>query len=310
MLNQLEDFLVKVGDKLTKSFLEISPLKFVESIKIKYDNQSVLALSLVFVLNNKTCCTPNQILSEANLDLLALLFFLSFIQESAERGQSKLLILDDVLQSVDSTIRVSFITYLLKNFSDWQFIITAHDRLWHRQLVEMMNLHGHKHCSLAIVDWSFESGPKIKIGATNIEESLQIAIGNNDLYGICSQSGLLLEQICDGISKNLNTTIQRRKDDKYTLGDLWPGIVKDFKKTSLREQVEAVEKWLHLRNLIGAHYNEWALSLSLEESKSFGHSVTGLLDLVKCKKCSSWLLNSTEFNFFSCKCGAIQIYKK
>jgi hypothetical protein len=310
LLTQLELFLVKVSEKLTTSFLQISPLPFLERIEIKYDNKSVLALSLILILKNKRRCNPNQLLSEANLDLLALLFFLSFIQESAERGQSKFIILDDVLQSVDATIRVSFVSYLLKNFPDWQYIITAHDRLWHRQLIELMNLYGHPHFNLAITGWTFENGPEIKSIATGIDDSLKEALQEKNLLNICANSGLLLEELSDALSKSLSTSIHRKRDDKYTLADLLPGIMKQLKKTTLKNQVETIEQWIHLRNLIGAHFNEWALALSLDEARQFGESVIKLFEEVKCKKCSSWISNNAELNFYSCKCGTILIQKK
>ena len=310
LLTQLELFLAKVSEKLTTSFSEISPLPFLERIEIEYNNQNVLALSLTLILKNKQRCNPNQLLSEANLDLLALLFFLSFIQESAERGQAKLIILDDVLQSVDATIRVSFVSYLLKKYPDWQYIITAHDRLWHRQLVELMNLNGHPHFNISITGWSFEGGPEIKEIATGVEDTLRSALTEKNLINICSDSGLLLEELSDALSKSLSTSLHRKKDDKYTLGDLLPGIIKQLKRTTLQGRIETVEQWLHLRNLIGAHFNEWALALSLEEAKQFGQSVISLFDAVKCKKCSSWISSNSELNFYSCKCGAIIIPKK
>jgi len=310
LLNQLNNFLGKVSDRLSLSFLQISPLKFIERIEIEYSNKNVLALLVSLVLKNNAKCSPNEILSEANLDLLALLFFLAFIQESAERGQSKLLILDDVLQSIDSTIRVNFLSFLLKNFSDWQFIITAHDKLWQRQLNDLMNLYGHQFSNLGIVDWSFEDGPIVQSQSAGRDEALNNAIALNDLIGICSQSGILLDQICDGLSKSLNSTIKRKVDDKYTLGDLIPGIIKLLKKTELKENVEDVAKWLHLRNLIGAHFNEWALALSLEEAKQFANSVKVFFNKVNCVKCSTWLINNTNHSYYSCKCGAILIQKK
>lgn len=310
LLTQLELFLIKVSEKLTTSFLQISPLPFLERIEINYDNSSVLALSLLLILKNKRRCNPNQLLSEANLDLLALLFFLSFIQESAERGQSKFIILDDVLQSVDATIRVSFVSYLLKNFPDWQYIITAHDRLWHRQLIELMNLNSHPFFNLTIVGWTFENGPEIKTIKTGIEDSLRNALADKNLLNICSGSGLLLEELSDALSKSLSTSIHRKRDDKYTLADLLPGIIKLLKKTALKSQLETLEQWIHLRNLIGAHFNEWALALSMEEAKQFGESVLNLFEAVRCKKCSNWISSNTELNFYSCKCGAILLQKK
>lgn len=310
LLTQLNEFLGKVSEKLTSSFLQISPLKFINRIEIEYNDKNVLALSVNLKLNNNEECKPIELLSEANLDLLALLFFLAFVQESAERGQAKILILDDVLQSIDSTIRVNFLSFLLRNFPEWQFIITAHDKLWQRQLNDLMNLHGHQFSNLSIVDWSFDDGPILQSHFVGRDESLKSAIGSNDLLGICSQSGMLLDQICDALSRNLNSTIQRKTDDKYTLGDLFPGINKLLKKTELRETVEEVEKWLHLRNLIGAHFNEWALALSLEEAKQFANSVKTLFNKVNCVKCSTWLINNANLSYYSCKCGAILIQKK
>ncbi len=310
LLSQLNDFLIKVGEKLTESFLEISPLNFIDKFVVEYDSRNVLALQLKITLTNKRICAPQQILSEANLDLLALLFFIAFIQESSERGQSKFLILDDVLQSVDATIRVNFISFLLNNFSDWQFLITAHDRLWHRQLIELMNLNGHSYSTVSITNWSFADGPTIKVYNSDIGYIVNSSIENGDLINICSQAGLVLEEICDTLSMNFNTSIQRKKDDKYTIGDLWPGLAKQLKKSEIKEKIESVETWLHLRNIIGAHFNEWALSLSLEEAKQFGQSVQSLLASVKCDKCKSWLTTNPSFSFYSCRCGESRLTKK
>jgi len=310
LLPQLNDFLIKVGEKLTESFLEISPLSFIEKFVVEYDSKNVLALQLKIVLTNKRVCAPQQILSEANLDLLALLFFIAFIQESSERGQSKFLILDDVLQSIDATIRVNFISFLLRNFSDWQFLITAHDRLWHRQLIELMNLYGHSFSTVSITNWSFANGPTVKVYNSDLDHNLDTSIDSGDLVNICSQSSLVLEEICDTLSVNFNTTIQRKKDDKYTIGDLWPGLAKQLKKSEIKKKIEDVETWLHLRNIIGAHFNEWALSLSLDEAKHFGKSVKELLVSVKCDKCKSWLTTNPAFSFYSCKCGELRLIKK
>jgi len=310
LIPQMRDFLNKVAEKLTTSFLEISPLYYVESIKIKYDPNSVLAVVIEFYLKNGKVCLPKQILSEANLDLLALLFYIAIIQESADRGQAKFLILDDVLQSVDATIRVSFLSYLLKNLSDWQLIITAHDRLWQRQVRELMNKSNYQFSEVVITKWSFETGPTLNQSIKSQEEEYSNTLESGDLVKICSGAGLLLEQICDILSINLFTSVQRKQDDRYTLSDLWSGVAKILRKTQLNEIVESIDSQIYLRNLLGAHYNEWALSLSLSEAKSFGESVLLLYYSVKCEKCSGWILSNFNQSFYSCKCGDLIIQKK
>ena len=56
-------------------------------------------------LKNNQTADPLGLFSEANLDLLAFLIFLAVAKEAAERGQARLLVLDDVLQSVDAVFR-------------------------------------------------------------------------------------------------------------------------------------------------------------------------------------------------------------
>jgi hypothetical protein len=305
LVPQLLKFLGKVSENLTESFLEISPVNYIDGIAVEYNTSNSLALSIRIIFKNGKDCRPRQMLSEANLDLLALLFFLAFMQESAEQGQAKLLILDDVLQSVDATIRVSFMNYLLKNFADWQLIITAHDRLWHRQLTELMNAHGHPFCNLSINAWTFEKGPEIKESSSNANQMLIDSMNDDNPSRICGDAGLLLEHMCDVLSVNLEASIIRRRNDRYTLGDLWPGTAKLLRKTGIKPLVDKLETQRHYRNVAGAHYNEWAMSISLEEARLFGKNVLLMFERVYCNECHSWLTSPATISFYSCKCGKL-----
>lgn len=58
------------------------------------------------------------------------------------------------------------------------------------------------------------------------------------------------------------------------------------------------------RNLIGAHYNEWARAISNQEAQSFGEAVVELFQGVKCKTCSRWIEDvSGKGKKWSCRCG-------
>jgi hypothetical protein len=88
-----------------------------------------------------------------------------------------------------------------------------------------------------------------------------------------------LEAICNRLSWTLPISVIRRKDDNYTLGDLWPGVQKVLRKTNIQSTSQEVDKWLHLRNLVGAHYNEWALSTSNEEACLLGEAMRDKLSI-------------------------------
>src|SRR5690606_19975262 len=113
---EVNKFLDEASKYLTESFLEVSTTNFVKEIKVKIGAQTEVSFEIEIILKNGVSTFPNKIFSEANLDLLVLLLYSSIIKEAEKYGQAKVLILDDVLQSVDSIIRINFIEYLLKSF--------------------------------------------------------------------------------------------------------------------------------------------------------------------------------------------------
>lgn len=304
----IKDLLLNAAMWITQSFRELSSANFVDKIELKIGNLSEVSLGIEMYLKNGKICSAHSILSEANLDLLSLLVFLSIVKESANHGQAKLLILDDVMQSVDSSIRVSVVEYILKEFSDWQLIITAHDRLWYSQLQELFRRANHPFIEQEIIKWVFDSGPVVSQVTKDIDELLLEAIETRNISIICSQGGLLLEAMCSKLSWVLAISVTRRKGDKYTLGDLWPGIHKVLKKTNLKDVSERVDKWLHLRNLVGAHYNEWARSLPPSDALNFGEAIVDLLWNVKCHHCFRWIEgDSNQPKLWKCKCGKLSV---
>ncbi|AYM99181.1 AAA family ATPase [Chryseobacterium sp. 3008163] len=296
-------FLEEASLELTTSFLEITNSDFVKEISVKMGEQTDVSFELEVTLKNGVKTFPNKIFSEANLDLLILLLYTSIIKESNKYGQSKLIILDDVLQSVDSVIRINFMEYLLNSFKDWQFIITTHDRLWLNQLRSSFRRNSHRFKELEIFRWDFQNGLQIYEQSHNFQNSSLVkAIETKDTQIIASQTGLFLEFMSNIHSMNLNLSIQRKKDDKYNLGDLWPGLVKYFKKTSLCNHVVKIDKLLHIRNLLGAHYNDWAISLSNSDIREFSTLVNDFYLLTFCQNCESWVNKEN-----TCNCRKIDI---
>lgn len=305
----LDRVLTNIGHRITDSFLALSRVDFVKRIEIKSGDITTVSLTVNVHLKNGVICSPNHVLSEANLDLLALIIFVSVVRESTEIGQSKLLILDDVFQSIDSSIRLTVTDYILRELSDWQLIFTVHDRLWQNQLRDIFRRCGHSFIEREIVRWSFDEGPVILDANHDINSLLLESLKHAHPHIICSQAGLLLESICDKLSWVLPISIIRRREDKYTLGDLWPGCFKILKKTNIKNTVLEVDRWLHLRNLMGAHYNEWAISISSQEAQYFGVAVSKLFESVSCKKCGRWVeKNSQNKQYWTCKCGQISIH--
>ena len=301
LLSSINEFLGAVGPRLSQSFRKISSSDFVEEVDLSFGDLGALVLRIRLRIVNGKVCAPRDVLSEANLDLLALLFFVAIAQESAKRGQARIIVLDDVLQSVDSTVRVEFMSYLLQEMSDWQIFITVHDRMWREQVRNLFVRLGHHHTEKAIHDWSFETGPILKDGTIHFSRDLAESIRSGSTTQIAWSAGHTLERMCDNLSHTLPISIKRRRDDKYTLGDLWPGVRKILRKTECQQLVDLVDRHVDLRNLLGAHPNEWAAAASRTEVRVFGDSVLALVDTVYCADCREWIV-MRKANFWTCRC--------
>jgi hypothetical protein len=307
--NKLSKIFSDAGNYLTQSFKAISSSNFFDRIELRIGDVTKVSFDVIVHLKNGKEIKPNNIFSEANLDLLALLVFLSIIKEAADNGQEKILILDDVLQSVDSSIRLMFMDFLLKNFSNWQLIFSIHDRLFLNQIRTIFRRHNHEFLEAEILKWDFENGPFILKKDTEKDNSLITAISTSDINLISSQAGVLLEKICNHLSYTLPISVLRKKEDKYTLGDLFPGVYKKLKRTELAECLETIERLSFLRNLFGAHYNEWALSLSNAEIFQYADSINTFYENVFCESCLSWVAISTTSSW-KCACGKCSLISK
>lgn len=285
----LTEKMEKISPDVTTAFNRISRNGFVKTIKISVGAQTEASLEYVVILKNGKVAVPNMIFSEANLDLLAVLTYLEFVRIAVGDGQLKVLVLDDIFQSVDSTIRFRVMQYILNRFPDWQIVLTTHDRLWKEQMIQLFRSRGKSVECIDILTWDFDKGPQIVKGKSIYDEKLKELTKSGGAEEICAAAGYLLEYICENLSVRLNTSIKRKPGDRYTIGDLWPGIYKEIKKSAGKEIFENLNDLIYLRNVVGSHYNEWSLSLSRQEAIDFAEAVLDTYSFVRCEKCGKWI---------------------
>ncbi|MER6259513.1 hypothetical protein ABT203_07945 [Streptomyces sp900105245] len=293
--------LTEVGGNLTESFKQISPsAQSVDAVQLMLSPDKA-EIDLDVLLLNGLRLRAEHYFSEANLDLLALLLFLSLMKFAAKNGQPKVMALDDVLQSVDASIRVKVAQYLLAEFGDWQLLVTFHDRLWREQFGAVFASR-HQFVERELIGWGLESGPKLIETRRDPSSALRDSLSSNDSRLICGNAGFLLEVMSDWLSKSLQTSVTRRYGDKYTLGDTWPGVLKRLRKTTLCQAGLRVDSYMWLRNIHGAHYNEWATGLSMSDAENFADAVLVLWGKIWCALCKEPV--SKNGDLLHCRCGA------
>lgn len=251
--------------------------------------------------------------SEAHLDTLGLSIFLALrIWHRRKYPKFDLLVLDDVLTSVDSKHLVRVSELLLREFSDYQILLTTHDRIWFEHLRDIQS-----RCRVAnrfinkiIHKWTIEDGPDLR-EPEDERRDLGLRLSEGEPKSIASAAGRLLEHTLQEMRYNFRLRIEARRGELYEIGDLWPAFYSEIRKnyTSLyqaaKDSLDALDVQWPLRNWVGAHFNEWAARVSRESSMEFGNAVAKVFDALFCAECRRFVEPSaTPLGQVACRCGA------
>lgn len=294
--------LQSISEDLTNSFARITQADHVKAIKVLVGKSGPVSLDVVIEFKNGTTALPQQTFSEGYRDLIASLFFLAVTKKAGDLGQARVLVLDDALQSVDASIRLDLMDFVLEEFRDWQLIITGHDRSWLNQLRRLYQAHNRRFSERVITRWSFDRGIEFSDHSETIADDVRDALERGRARPAASATGLLLEQICQELSWRFEISIHRKEGDRYTLGDLWQGVEKRLRKSALAEAVSSVHKRLIIRNLLGAHYNSWAEEIPWSEVEALANAALTIYERTHCASCGSWVGKNDL-----CKCGRLKL---
>lgn len=117
---------------------------------------------------------PQLVQSEGHLDTLGLSMYLA-LSRYLQQGAESLLLLDDVVMSVDNEHRREVAQLLADEVADqYQLFIATHDELWAEQLRSHGALHGGS--SVKLREWSPDAGIVEKKDRIDIEEQWEVAI--------------------------------------------------------------------------------------------------------------------------------------
>ncbi|MBB6569445.1 AAA family ATPase [Kribbella sandramycini] len=298
------DVLVRASDRLNAAFQKLAhqdTRRVVSKIEITQVGGGHVALSVV--LPDGSRVPASSVLSEASLDLAALLAIVSLIQDGVHRGQPPILILDDVFHSVDSLLRDKLAAHFFTEFSDWQLIMAFHDRVWFERFVDIAKETGFPHVRRRV--WRGMDGEiRVADGYRGSRDHLEEVLQDGEFSLVPTVAARVLEELAESLSMSLKVRVTRSEADKYTLGDLLPGIRERLGQFSivsgLLDRLDAAK---HLRNLVGAHSTSWAEGFPDAEAEEFGRTVLDLYAAAVCPSCQSPLRLKKEG--IACRCGQL-----
>lgn len=175
-------------------------------------------LKLTVDFLGKAIADPRAYLSEGHLDSLGLCIFLACVKHFHAPGG--LLVLDDVLTSIDADHRHNVATLILTEFGDNQVLITTHDEYWWKQFESAVHAVGRRKqwTFTRFVNWTLEHGPE-----TSAYEGSREWVAQNLKEPQYQQLGgslrVLLESFLKRCAEKLELRIRYKMSGAYTAGD-------------------------------------------------------------------------------------------
>ena len=181
---------------------------------------------------------PHALHSEGHQDSMGLCLFLALCNSLNESGLS-LIILDDVVTSIDSQHRRNIARLLKEKISDkYQIIITTHDKLWDRHLRSEGVISSNN--SFQLSAWTIDEGPYILSENGDwgrIESLLKIGDVNGAAHRLRHTAEWFLREAC--YQMEAETTFK----DRWDFGD--------FLNSSMSKYRDLLKKAKNARNSWG-----------------------------------------------------------
>jgi len=260
---------------------------------------------------------PRGHYSEGHIDSLGLCIFLAIRRFQYNQNPAlSLLVLDDVLQSVDAGHRRKTAEMIFEKFNDHQIVITTHDALWFDYLKQASHHMGKKKSKYyKISDWHIDIGPIFGDHLNDYEWLTSSRSRKTNPQDKAIKAGRLLEEVLQNMCNNLWISVRFDLSGKYTIDPLWSAFypkTKGFGRfySLTKQHLDIIEKTRNIRNWAGAHWNSWAVNLTDLEAQEFCDAVIGLRKCVYCEHCNEFIRRVSEINdLWSCRCEKIR-YKK
>lgn len=275
--NRLHDF-GEGGEASECTALELKPTSRAAAGGLR------LAIQFLGLANSKD---PRAFLSEGHLDSLGLCLFLAVVRIFNPPGS--LLVLDDVLTSIDKEHRRRVGELLYSEFQDFQIILTTHDEHWNDLLASTANALGiqDKWRYIKLEGWTVETGPVLSVVETSWD-FIDSHLTEVDYRNLGGPFRVVIEDFLKRTAAKLELKIKFKSDGNYTSGDFVAARIQDKIREALISSDGANEADIRIdvgrvfgqSNFINdlSHNNLGRLEITFDQAKDF---VAGLKSLTR-----------------------------
>lgn len=244
---------------------------------------------------------PQAYFSDSHLDTLGLCVFLALAEREAP--EQKILVLDDVLGSVDEPHVERVIGMIYDISQKFQHaIVTTHYRPW-REKFRWGILKPDQVCQFVeLKHWSLGAGIALTGSIPEIARlKTLLASDDPDVQAITGKAGVILEAILDFLTLKYGCAVPRKPGNTYVLNDLLSAVhgalltaltvervdldsagAETVTTVSVKKILDDIKAIAQARNVLGAHFNELAFDLYPDDGIRFAQLVEQLSDALIC----------------------------
>lgn len=237
---------------------------------------------------------PRALTSEGHLDSLGLCIFLAFVKKF--NHDCSLIVLDDVVTTVDNRHREHICKLLLEEFGDKQLIITTHEGVWYEQLRAAQRAYKMDGTfkNLLIVSWDVDAGPSIRPYISRWEK-IEERIRTSDIGCAGNEGRQYLEWVLEKICGLVGAPVTfKGTDARYEIRDLLDPAKKRLNqliddeafKARIDEAFLDLDRTIILGNIL-SHNNILTGDISIDEVERFCKAVHNLHQLFLCPACGT-----------------------
>jgi hypothetical protein len=291
----------EIAEEVGKLYELVHPGEGLEKIAFALDPKKRASIEIEAKFAGKDV-PPTAYFSQSHLDTLGLCVFLALALR--EKAEEKILILDDVLGSVDDPHVDRVISMLYSVASRFRHaIITTHYRPW-REKFRWGRLRPDQSCQFVeLTGWTLDGGMRTRNMLPEVERLRRLLAepeADADLQSIVGKAGVILEETLDFLTLQFGCSVPRRHGASYTLGDLLPNVSGKL-RSALRVEVvckngagesvasidlkpilDALQTIAQTRNVMGAHFNVLSYDLLEADALNFGSEVLQLSEALVC----------------------------
>jgi hypothetical protein len=291
----------EIGELVASYYLKISGSSVYSDVELVYDSKYAGGAEFSIVYDKtKTFTPPQRVMSNGQLNALALAFFLA--KTKLSDGHWRTIVLDDVISSFGGVHRRGLLDLLGSEFSDWQVLLLTHDKTFALLAREALGS-GWEHTHIS--QWTPSGGPVLVDGDPlgRLQALLDSGAGASDLGGIGREA---FEQTLAVPLEKLGYPIPYRANGRYTGMEYLIALRKGLKGAKSPLAAAPVLAKLEADNFVlnlAAHHQPNLSGAETADFQQLAQDLRDVRELFKCSSCNEqvWTMEKASSSH-TCRC--------